>query len=63
MEIAEALPRTRGLKSLDFHSRSLHLRYCRGIAPNEGTEIHLRITYTPYLHDCRGIAPNEGTEI
>ncbi len=40
MIIAEALPRTRGLKFVRLQASKLHHRYCRGIAPNEGTEIH-----------------------
>ena len=37
---------------------------CRGIAPNEGTEILCNAAMQIVApDDCRGIAPNEGTEI
>ncbi len=37
---------------------------CRGIAPNEGTEISKKDVHTRKERgNCRGIAPIEGTEI
>ncbi len=62
--IAEALPRTRGLKYIPTHPLRNKKADCRGIAPNEGTEIWLPMSLAlVYKLNCRGIAPNEGTEI
>jgi len=62
-EIAEALPRTRGLKYTSLSRFLRRKRHCRGIAPNEGTEMPVIVSVTLIVANCRGIAPNEGTEI
>ena len=61
--IAEALPRTRGLKAGTGAATAIGYGYCRGIAPNEGTEsAHALLRHALTVYNCRGIAPNEGTE-
>ncbi len=44
--IAEALPRTRGLKFEILWLSTQEQVYCRGIAPNEGTEMFGGLTLT-----------------